>query len=409
MHPHTASNNDELDVNVDVNVNVSALQYWGSASSTVMTSSSAIILSFLGSVALARLLYRSSGGGDGDDARHFAARVIVTCNPVSLLVFPIWALFIIIETPSAFYTWIWLPILCFIKDAWVYRERVFSAPMHGTTNNTHTNNRNGRNNDYGGIIFGIVDANDGRRTFFQELTCVALDILSRSLRRQSFYRVINILLSLQLIILLIWRHVFYVSLEIASSHSEGRSPFLKIIPLFVLFGGKWATGIITRILGLIASGGVTAWFAQQSILIEEMERMKTTSTINNDNNNHNNILNSGSDDDDDDDEGYDSASDDYSVGYGNRNGNNTTTKNSNVNKVTKDSAGNAAARAALHSMPKAYRSADANAYKPVIDFDDGMDDDYDEDENFNGNHNHNNNNIKRSLIMRKDGRGLGID
>ncbi|KAL7525169.1 hypothetical protein ACHAXR_000889, partial [Thalassiosira sp. AJA248-18] len=40
----------------------------------------------------------------------------------------------------------------------------------------------------------------------------------------------------------------------------------------------------------------------------------------------------------------------------------------------------AAARAALHAMPEAYRTADASAYASVLDFDEGLDDDYEEDD-----------------------------
>eukprot|EP01082_Thalassiosira_pseudonana_P005212 g4820.t1 g4820 contig17:121836-122108(-) len=38
------------------------------------------------------------------------------------------------------------------------------------------------------------------------------------------------------------------------------------------------------------------------------------------------------------------------------------------------------ARAKLHAMPEAYRAADASVYASVMDFDDGLDDDYEEDE-----------------------------
>mmetsp|Transcript_10666 Transcript_10666/g.14290 ORF Transcript_10666/g.14290 Transcript_10666/m.14290 type:complete len:494 (-) Transcript_10666:578-2059(-) len=183
---------------------------------------------------------------------------------------------------------------------------------------------------------------------------MALDILSRSLRRSSFYRVLSVSMLVQFAIVMLWRSALFVSIQASS----------KTLILASLLGGKWATGIVARILGLIASGGITSWFAQQSILMEEMERMKAKKRemmqqqIHMEDSSKTGGSKAGSE--------VDTMSDDYSVGY---------YKSGSV-----DAAARAAARAALHAMPEAYRTADASAYKSAIDFDEGMDDDfYDED------------------------------
>lgn len=37
-----------------------------------------------------------------------------------------------------------------------------------------------------------------------------------------------------------------------------------------LVAGKWASGIIARLLSLIASGGVSSWLAQQNMIIAQV-------------------------------------------------------------------------------------------------------------------------------------------
>ena len=100
--------------------------------------------------------------------------------------------------------------------------------------------------------------------------------------------------------------------------------------LIALVAGKWLTGTVARILGLIASGGIASWFTQQSILILEMERMKASA--------HSEPTS-------------DDASADYDVGY--------------------------------NQVPEEYRTADASVYQSVLDMDEGIDDDFQDEDNGN--------------------------
>jgi len=109
------------------------------------------------------------------------------------------------------------------------------------------------------------------------------------------------------------------------------SPCLSVVPCRSKFMrcvgavGWWATGVVRRVLGLIASGGITSWFAQQSLLLEEMDRMELEKRE----------TTAGGGDDD------------------HRNSSDPT-------------------------MPEAYR-VDASAYSSGIDFDEGVDNDYEDD------------------------------
>ena len=38
-----------------------------------------------------------------------------------------------------------------------------------------------------------------------------------------------------------------------------------------LVTGKWATGIVARLLGFVATGSVALWFGQQTVIMERME------------------------------------------------------------------------------------------------------------------------------------------
>lgn len=189
--------------------------------------------------------------------------------------------------------------------------------------------------------------------------CTSLDILSRSLRCQSFYRLIYILLLLQCWIVL----QFVTSFRVTLRRGGG---FISFMLVFV--GAKWSTDIIVRLLGFVASGGVSIWFAQQSLLIEQMEMMKEqqqhqqqqqmsatsttgstglSSTSSSGGGGGGKSINGSKDEDD----GYhDGRIDSMRLGWlGDTN------------------------------MPEAYRTVDANTYSSVIDFDEGMDDDYEDD------------------------------
>mmetsp|Transcript_2340 Transcript_2340/g.4989 ORF Transcript_2340/g.4989 Transcript_2340/m.4989 type:complete len:510 (-) Transcript_2340:253-1782(-) len=218
----------------------------------------------------------------------------------------------------------------------------------------------------GGGGTGASSSHD-RKTFFRALACAALDILSRSLRRKSFVRVATASMILQLLCVTSWWSAVRAVLSAKVFVADGvvarcvHGAWLTM----ALLAGKWATGTIARILGFVASGGVASWFAQQTLMIEEMrakeremeelERQKTRSW-----------------------QGGESG---VSSSSGTQSGTKEGTDGSTGGDGYYDSSV-AAAKAARHAMPEAYRAADASAYAPVMDFDDGLDDDYDEDGDF---------------------------
>lgn len=185
------------------------------------------------------------------------------------------------------------------------------------------------------------------------LSGTALDIVSRSLRRQSFYRFVTVTMGVQFVVVLLWKGALFQALAI--SHTV----LGKMLVLLALLGGKWATGLVSRMLSLVASGGVTSWFAQQSILIDEMERMKESRKEEEAEKERQRAASSAANDSVDD----------------------ASSQAKKTGDPVADASARAAARAALHTMPEAYRAADASIYSPVIDFDEGIDDDFeDEDE-----------------------------
>ena len=142
--------------------------------------------------------------------------------------------------------------------------------------------------------------------------CMALDILSRSLRRSSFYPMIAALMGFQLCMVVCWKLAVF-----------GANSFVWL--LIALVAGKWLTGTVARILGLIASGGIASWFAQQSILMAEIQHMQASQ--------HSEPTS-------------DDASADYDVGYNTR------------------------------PLPEEYGTADASVYQSVLDMDEGIDDEF---------------------------------
>ena len=240
----------------------------------------AIFLAFAAALGFARLMYRTTGGGDGDDARHIASQVIVTFAPISIAVYSLLMLSIYLKTPNAL-GWCLIPFWFLVRDLFAMRQWRTTTSTLG-----------------------------GRQAFFQALCNMALDILSRSLRRSSFYRAVVALLCVQLIVVLWWRSALLGALRHGST-------FWFIM---ALLAGKWATGVVGRLLGIVASGGVTAWFVQQNLLIEEIDRQKASQQV-----------------------------DDVDV------------------------------QADESNIRDEYRSVEASAYQAVVEMDDGIDDDYDEE------------------------------
>ena len=232
-----------------------------------------------------------------------------------------------------------------IRDVWRAKKTGSALPsftgrgFSGRSSNQMHNSRTSR----GGGGTSASSSHD-RKTFFRALACAALDILSRSLRRKSFVRVASALMGVQFICVLLWWSALRVVLSVEIFNEDGVvTKFMHLLWLLsALVAGKWATGTVARLLGFIASGGVASWFAQQTVMIEEvrareMQQQQLTQQGN-----------AGKDSTEYNPTGYASS-------YAN-------------------------ARAKLHAMPEAYRAADASVYASVMDFDDGLDDDYEEDE-----------------------------
>lgn len=238
-----------------------------------------LLLAYGATFVLGRLLYRTMGGGDGDDARHVATHLILMFAPISVAVYLLLSLVIFLKTPDVM-GYALIPLIFLVRNLWALRQW------------------------------------RTQQTFFEALVCMALDILSRSLRRSSFYRMVGALMGLQLCMVVLWKLAVF-----------GANGVFWV--LIALLSGKWLTGTVARIIGLIASGGIASWFTQQSILIQEMERMKASA--------HH------------DEPTSDDASADYDVGY--------------------------------NQVPEEDRTADASVYQSVLDMDEGIDDDFQDEDN----------------------------
>ena len=298
-------------------------------------------LAFVATLVIGRLLYRTAGGGDGDNDRARAADLIVMAAPISLAVLPAMAVVIGLATPGAAWPYVLLPLFFFAKDLLALRAGMASPEISSDLSRRHGHGHGGGSSE------------GGRRTIFIALSGTALDIVSRSLRRQSLYRFVTVTMGVQFVVVLLWKGALFQALAI--SHTV----LGKILVVLALLGGKWATGLVSRMLSLVASGGVTSWFAQQSILIDEMERMKESRKEEQAEEERRRAASSAVND------SVDDASSQAKM----------------TGDPAADASARAAARAALHSMPEAYRAADASIYSPVIDFDEGIDDDFeDEDE-----------------------------
>ena len=247
---------------------------------------------FVATLVLGRMLYRTMGGGDGDDARHKASQIILASAPISVSVFISLIVALYFMLPGAMHFAV-IPLWYLARDLWLFRRWKITSTTPG-----------------------------GRQAFFQALTCMTLDILSRSLRRQSFYRVVTMLLLVQLGVCWLWCEAVLGALR-------SRSVMLLLL---AIVGGKWATGTVARLLSLISSGGISSWFDEQNSLVQELNNSSTEmQSI------HEEV-----------------------VEFNNGTSSDNNTKNG--------------------SMTEEYRTADGSAYKSALVPDEGMDDDFDDEE-----------------------------
>ena len=247
-------------------------------------------------VVLPRLLYRTSGGiGAGDDARHFASQILLVSAPISACVY----LALVVATywliPKAFWPYGFIPLWSLGRDLYLFQKWKMTATTPG-----------------------------GRQAFFQALACAALDILSRSLKRKVLYRTLVMVICVQFGVIALWRQSLMSALRSGS----------YVWTIITLVAGKWATGAVARLLTLMACGGVSNWFAEQTSLLESMQQME--------------------------ERGQSSSGND--------------TMDKNEEDLTNGN-GNAKPE---DSMPEAYRMASASQYKSA--FNPGMDGDYESDD-----------------------------
>jgi len=267
-----------------------------------------LLWGYLASLLLCRLLYRTHGGGEGDDARHVASQILLLAAPISVSTYLLLVIVMYVSLPKA-WPFLFIPLWYLARDVFLFRTWKVTATTPG-----------------------------GRQAFFQALTCMTMDILSRSLRRTSFYRIVSLLVLIQLFIIGCWRTALLAALQT-------QSPFWILI---AGVGGKWATGTVARLLSLIAAGGIHRWFAEQEALVQE------TNVQRNDTNGGNGYNEYDEDDDEDDMIELPRVSD----------------KNGYSQAFVDDP----------DDIPEAYRTADASAYRSALPADEGMDFDFEEEE-----------------------------
>lgn len=256
---------------------------------------------------VSRWLYRSAAGGEGDGPRARAASRLATAAPCSVLVYAALTATLWLACPTArgaavlaaFYT---------ARDVYSFRRWTRRTPHIGA---------------------GYAS----RIAFFQAVMSMALDILSRSLRRASLYRALTAILLLQLLVLLLWRAALLRAMASGASWT---------LLLATFMAGKWATATIMRVLTLLATAGVMNWCSEQAVLLSEMPptnpRFRGANGIGIDNDNNGE--------------------------YGHENG---------VGGDDEDGGSSSS-----NGIPEAYRTVDASVYQSVLGMEDVLDDDYDD-------------------------------
>lgn len=175
-----------------------------------------------------RWLYYSPGGSEGDYIRQRVARHMVLLAPTSSVVYVLLGLFVLWQLPSVRLLCV-VPFGYSLRDCYSFRRWNRSSALAG---------------NYA-----------SRTASFQAHLCMAVDILSRSLRRASLYRVLFGLTAVQILVLLLWRWALFGA--ISSTHSVWSVGIVLIL-------GKWATATITRVLTYLASAGVMLWCSAQA-------------------------------------------------------------------------------------------------------------------------------------------------
>lgn len=303
---------------------------WYTQSALVAATRHTLITSFVCAIGLTHALYRSHAGGSGDVTRQHVTQLMLLTAPLSVAVQILGTIFL---------WWALPPLKVYVGTlsiGWfLFRESSNLSSYHssslcrggGGRRRQYTSaNHHVAGNHHDIMATSETTLSSSRQAFFQALVCMALDVLSRSLRRLSFYRTVTGLIIVQTIVLWLWKWALTSALQPSASW---------IWLIWVCVAGKWATGTVARILSLIAAGGVTKWFMEQSAQLLSQKEGNTG----------------------------DAGTGNNSKGYSDA----TSTSASAQNEILSD-------------IPEAYRAVDASVYETVLDMDDALDDDYADDE-----------------------------
>ena len=373
-----------------------------STHSTILFSSlAATVLSLL----ILKLLYAHPGGGDGDNSRHVnVTRILLLSNNLCIYLNPL--LIFVLWTCLPNERWVVvLPLGLLVRDGIRVKNTGSSLPsttrggggigigMRNT--NSEQQQRNSRGAFQGGTNTNTapIPSSADRKTFFRALSIASLDILSRSLRRKSFVRVASILLLIQFVCVSLWWGALSVVLSVTIYKEDGvLTKFMHAVWVMITFiSGKWATSIVSRLLGFVASGGVASWFGKQNeIIIDRLEREAAAVTSEEE-------VVGGETEQQQQQERQDNLRspptktlDSCSSDHGDANTEDSSHAEDSMLSDDRDPANSPsgystnynAARQQLYAMPEAYRTADASVYASVMDFDEGLDDDDDEEDEY---------------------------
>lgn len=193
---------------------------------------------------IGRVLYLSPRGEDGEDQRFLAGQILIVSNAASCIILPLMTFTIYyLNVGVGMYV---LTLIGLI--GMTIREMYIFAKLYRS-----------------GYIL-TEGVNDSERAFFRMLVNTSLDVLSRSFRPQRFYRMVAFLLILQFAILLLVRK----ALEYSFLCRRWQIFWICIIVVI----GYWSVTIVIRFLTYLSCGGITSWFAQQCVLVKEMEQLK---------------------------------------------------------------------------------------------------------------------------------------
>eukprot|EP00551_Chaetoceros_affinis_P013266 CAMPEP_0203686964 /NCGR_PEP_ID=MMETSP0090-20130426/49338_1 /ASSEMBLY_ACC=CAM_ASM_001088 /TAXON_ID=426623 /ORGANISM="Chaetoceros affinis, Strain CCMP159" /LENGTH=1061 /DNA_ID=CAMNT_0050556211 /DNA_START=130 /DNA_END=3315 /DNA_ORIENTATION=+ len=328
------------------------------------------ILATAASFILIKIIYSTRGGDEGDDSRYNIGTILFLSNLITCLSMPILTLqvYYLNIGPGSFYgdansnsaggedlfgyhTLVLGMVFASIREIYLFAKLFKSGTGRASptaniiqSQSQIMNNANSINMNMNVSVVNLSETiNDGKRTTFRMVLNVALDVLSRSLRPMNVIRFVVCIAILQ------FCTVQIVKSGCVCAYNVGGVYFMMVVGAV----GYWAVFLLVKFVALVCSGGVTVWFAQQSLLMEEMERMRRSEEGD-----------AGVDAD------IDGGVDEY---YYNGNGNGSGGNNGEDDREEEDDDDGLL-------MPEAYRNVNANVYSSVIEFDEGMDDDFDDDD-----------------------------